>query len=229
MQLDPTGNCCNCPNRTSPCDNCSNGNIGNIGACCNVTNFFCSSNISHDDCVNIGGIYLGNGSACSETDCTCCPELDHYTTITLSGQVLGCSSGTVNLPAQSWTRVTASAGCTMNPQEFDYTGSCFCGFNAYNCHPFTNVDYIAIDETGGCADPFSFGANYFLRATIDCSTGTVTFDGYALPSAPAPACNNAQIITPVGPYDFTNGPIDITVNADTGDTTIQFRFIFSLS
>lgn len=25
MQVDPTGNCCNCPDRTSPCDNCGGG------------------------------------------------------------------------------------------------------------------------------------------------------------------------------------------------------------
>lgn len=198
------------------------------GACCNLTNFTCTTNVTHNACVNSGGIYLGDGSTCSEGDCTCCPMFNHYTQIHLSGQVLNCSSGTVNMPEQIWSKVASGGGCTMNPQEFAVDANCSCAFNAYNCFPFTNVNYIAIDETGGCADPFNFASNYFLRAQINCD-GSVYFDGGATPIAPAPACATALILTPAGPYDLTAGAIDVTVNADSGDTSIQFRFILSLS
>lgn len=194
----------------------------NTGACCNLDTFECTDGVTHDDCVASGGIYLGDGSACSETTCECCPVFDHYTEIHFSGQVIGCSGGTINLPEKIWTRVASGAGCDVDTFQFATDVNCECSFKAQNCFPFTEVDYIEIDDTGSC-DALYSGCVELAHILCD---GTVNFEAS---TSAGTCCDVNSALNLVGPYDLTAGPIDLTFSADVGDPSIQFRFILSLA
>jgi hypothetical protein len=196
----------------------------NVGACCDPGTFVCTDGVSHDDCVSAGGIYIGNGSTCVATECNCCPFLDHYTAISFSGQVIGCSGGTVSLPSKTWTKVASGGGCDVDTFQFATDLNCSCQFNAQNCFPFTEVDYIEIDDVGDCDSPASYNGCVEL-AHINCADGTVTFE--ASTSTTCCSLHPGAILFTAGPYDLTGGSVDVTVVSDT-DPTIRFRFILTL-
>jgi len=192
------------------------------GACCNLTTHVCTEDTNHDDCVASGGIYLGNGSDCVGQACDCCPMFAHYTQLHFSGQVLGCAAGTIAIPEKIWTKVASGGGCALNDFEFAVDSNCLCTFQAQNCIPFTEVPFVATDEIGNCADPGSFNGCVFV-ANILCS-GAVTFDGSST-TAPI-CCDQSVLLSSSGPYDLTDGAIDVTIPVSGG---ISFRFLLSLS
>lgn len=196
-----------------------------VGACCDPDTDICTEGSNLEDCTGGGGVYLGNGSTCDGVDCGCCPVLARFSSVSFSGEVLGCTGGTVSLPEKSWTRVASGGGCDVNNFEFATDSNCLCQFQAQNCFPFTEVDYVAVDDIGNCDDPNSY-AGCLLIAHISCD-GTVTLEGAT--DGGAQCCDKFSFLSPTAPYDISSGSLDVTINCDGGDTSVQFRFIISLS
>jgi hypothetical protein len=45
------------------------GNTTETGACCNKSTSICTNNVTFNDCVNSGGLYLGNNTSCANFSC----------------------------------------------------------------------------------------------------------------------------------------------------------------
>lgn len=195
---------------------------GEGGACCDEDDV-CYIAGSQSECEAVGGTYLGDGSTCGPVDCTCCPILARFNTITFSGEIIGCTGGTITLPLKIWGRVVPPPGCDLSLYEWSTDSNCGCQFNAQNCFPFTESDFIAIDQTGDC-DDLNYGS-CLLAAQFFCNDGTVLLSGSAVP----PCCTETGIdTTSHGPYDITGGGLDVTYPSDT-NPAIRFHYNITLS
>ncbi len=192
------------------------------GACCNGS--VCSPSASRAACEAGGGVYLGDGTDCMPVDCTCCAILTPYTTMTFSGQVLGCATGTVNLPTKTWSRVPGGPGCSLVVYTWSIGTNCLCQFQARDCFPPTETDTIFIDQTGDCDDP-NYGACLFA-AEFSCNDQTVLFggstDGFV-------CCSGSNASVSSSTYPIGPGTIDVTLPSSSGDPSISFRFVLTLS
>lgn len=129
------------------------------------------------------------------------------------------------MPAVVFTRAVAGGGCNLDYPNFSTGSECGCQFQAQNCFPFTEVDSIGIDETGGCADPFAFGTAGVLQATISCNTGSGFAQILLAGNANPPACEAAIDTMFHGPYDITGIPftLDVTYASDS-NPSISFHY-----
>ncbi len=173
-------------------------------------------------------VLLDSDLVATSEDCCCgeecCPFFDTYSTVTLEGQVIGCDDGTISLPSKSWTKVASGGGCDVDTFQFAVDLNCSCQFNAQNCFPFTEVDYVEVDDIGDCDDPDSYSGCVILAhiscdgtAVLEGSTSTICCDGHS-----------GAILNPTSPYDISSGSLDETIPSDT-DGSISFRFILTLA